>query len=136
MKKAIIAAWFLIFFSPIFAILMFKNIPEARIAGLFAGSVFLCSAIFIAAIFFQMFRFKSTVFYAAILHTVLFSMPIFLTRMLNWQKDFSSLEFVGIPLQQMHKMSEAFYMIFALFLAVDSIRYYLWYKKQKEAAAL
>ena len=133
MKKPILATWFLIFFSPIFAILMFKNIAEARIAGLLAGSVFLCSAIFIAAVFFQVFRFKSFVVYTAFLHTILFSLPIFLTRMIHWQQDFQSLSIAGIPLTQMHKMSEVFYMFFALSLAVDSLRYHFWFKKMQEA---
>lgn len=96
-------------------ILLFKIIPEKRVAALFAGAGFLVLPILFLI---NEFRQKQQTGRFSKLHVficgeflLVSSLPIFLLRILNWDADFSQLSVMGIEANLLHRFSNTNYML-------------------------
>lgn len=107
-------------------ILFFKLIPNKQVASLVAGLGFvLIPSVFI---FLEFKKAKAAISHVVILAVflVLAALPIFLSRILNWGQDFSSLTVFGVPLELIHKYSNGLYIIMML-----SALYQVYFGKEK-----
>lgn len=86
--------------------LIFKLIADRKIASLVASFVFISVSLGIMAAEFRNFRFERKIFWLAGLQFfLLFVVPIFLLRVINWSEDFSSLHWGPISGPWLHRFS-------------------------------
>src|SRR5690606_27832785 len=105
------------FVSVPLVILMFKYIEPKKIAAIFASVVFIGFGIFgiLKSITWPNYK-KEVLFWLFCLQLVAISLPIFLTRILNWNSDFSTLQIFSIPAADFHKLSERFGLVILVVL--------------------
>lgn len=90
-------------------VLLFWSIPDKKVASVIAGLGFLIIPILVLT---QQFRQKKRNILVVITATAFFvfsALPIFLLRVLNWEKDFKDLSLFGIPSDFLHKASNGLY---------------------------
>lgn len=116
----IMAVWIVL------VIIFFKLIPNKQLASLFTGVGFiLIPSIFL---FFELKKTKAAISHVIVLSVFLIfsALPIFLSRIIYWGQDFSTLSILGMPLELIHKYSNGLYILMML-----SALYQLYFGKEK-----
>jgi hypothetical protein len=114
-------------------IMIFRLVPEKFVAGMVGGICFVSLGIGIGFQCRRSVRLRwSATFLAAMMHLFLTSLPLMLTRMMNYGTDFSEIRVLGLSGPTFHSFSSAVYMILILATVFDLIR--LW-KRTDEVSA-
>lgn len=97
---------------------IFQTIEDRKIAAVTASVFFLSFPLWV---FISDLRFKRYVYWGHFQFFYLFALPIFLTRLMYWDKDFQSIRAFGvIPAEQIHKYSNYSY-VAMIFLTLVQI---------------
>ena len=115
MRKSLYRFEFFIMAIWIIAVIMFfKLIPDKQITSLFTGLGFvLIPTVFLVLEFKKAKAARSHVIILSVF--LLFSaLPIFISRIVYWGQDFSTLSVLGISLESLHKYSNALYILMML----------------------
>lgn len=112
-------------------ILIFKNIQPKNQAAIFAGSTFLSLSLFV--IFFEFAINKTKIifsisFWGAFLFMMIFSIPMLLTRLMNYHIAFENLEILLMPAPVFHKASNTGFLVM---MGLFFINWILEFKKKK-----
>lgn len=112
-------------------ILIFKNIQPKNQAAVFAGSTFLSLSLFV--IFFEFAINKTKIifsisFWGAFLFMMIFSIPMLLTRIMNYHIAFENLEILLMPAPVFHKASNTGFLVM---MGLFFINWLLEFKKKK-----
>ncbi|MGZ3769761.1 MAG: hypothetical protein ACXWRG_08880 [Bdellovibrio sp.] len=96
--------------------LIFKFISNRQIAATLAGFLFLILPIAIMWLEYRRAHLKHLYWFISVLQfLLLFAVPIFFLRMLNWGVPFEQLSFLGVPGTTLHQWSSKSYMVMMLF---------------------
>lgn len=99
-------------------VLLFKLIPEKKVASVFTGVGFIALPTLFLINEWLRKKAGSTFSKIYILINMEFllvlGLPIFLLRVFNWNSEFSQLSFMGVPAENLHKFSNANYMLVLL----------------------
>lgn len=113
-------------------IAIFKNIHPKNIAAIYAGSVFVLLSLSVIFMEFHKRRkllILSLSFWGAFLFMLLFSLPMLITRVLNFHIDFENLEILYMNAQQFHKVSNYGFIMMTIIFLFD------WFKHVKSGSA-
>lgn len=99
--------------------LSFSLLPSRYMAALVAGTGFLLLGIYIAAVMFRLRKWKSALFWMAVIHLVIFSIPLLGSRLLDPSTAFEEMTFWGMPGPEFHKLSERFYGLFIVVTLIE-----------------
>lgn len=108
-------------------ILVFKSIPDVKVAGVIAGLIFLSVALYLANEFYKLLGRTSWAFYFFMVQVFLISFPMLSKRVLNWQLDFNDIEIWGMSGDQFHQVSTYFFYIVFVVSILD-----LWRIKKRQ----
>lgn len=103
-------------------IAIFKNIHPKNIAAIYAGSVFVGLSL---SVIFMEFHLKrkllifSPSFWGALLFMLVFSLPMLVTRALNFNVAFENLEILFMNAQQFHKISNYGFIFMSIVFLFD-----------------
>lgn len=101
--------------------LSFSLLESRYVAALWAGSVFLLLGCGIATAIWRKRKWRSVLFWVAVLHIVIFSIPLLGSRILDPVTPFEDMTFWGIAGPEFHKISERFYSIFILVTVLEGL---------------
>jgi hypothetical protein len=92
--------------------LIFKLAEDRQIAATEAGTLFVLLPLLLGFKERKVAGFRRKSFYVGLAQFwLLFALPIFLLRILNWNVPFAELSVLGIPGETMHRYSSSSYMI-------------------------
>ncbi len=102
---------------------LFRQIPDRKLASVFASLLFISVSLgpIIAEV--RSRHFRSLTLYSALLFLIIFALPMFLTRLLNYDVDFSLLKVWGLDAPAFHKLSNYGFLLMALSSSVDFVRF-------------
>lgn len=94
---------------------LFRVIADRQIAATIAGLLFVISPCLWLSVLWRQVSLKYWWFYLGILQFwVLFALPVFLLRILNWGAEFESLSILGFSGPFLHQWSSKSYMLMVL----------------------
>jgi hypothetical protein len=102
--------------------LLFKMIEPKKLASLFAASLFISASLVIIWGELKNKTLKTPSLIAAIGFLILFSAPMLIVRILNYDQDFSSLTIGPLTAPEFHKYSNYGFMMLLLTTVVDYFR--------------
>ena len=111
-------------------ILLFRFISDRQMAALVAGLGFLLLPLFFFGYELSKNKMKSWLVVIGCLQFLIFALPIFLLRVLNWGIAFNDLFFLGIPASSLHHYSNVSY--FALLGVMCFKSYQSWRNKKRQ----
>ena len=106
-------------------IVIFKLIEDRQLAALIAGVGFIFwPLVFIGHEIFQRNKAnRSNIHLLGCLQfLLLFAVPLFLLRVLNWGVSFNELSLLGVPATQLHRFSNMSYLVMILAIVFSSYR--------------
>ena len=104
-------------------VLIFKFIEPVKVAALVAGILFLLIGVGICYSEKKWGRgFRSPAFWTAMVFLLVFVLPIFGLRLLNWHSDFADLSVAGIKAQSLHELSSRCYTLLMATIVYEGLR--------------
>ncbi|OFZ31900.1 MAG: hypothetical protein A2622_11820 [Bdellovibrionales bacterium RIFCSPHIGHO2_01_FULL_40_29] len=120
-KSLVLLFWVLIVTA------VFRIIEDRQIAALIAGSGFvLWPGLFLWDEIRSLNRYQFVIG-GVLQFWVLFAVPIFLLRILNWGAEFNSLSFAGVPAGFLHRYANGSYLLMLLALSIAA-----WIERNKK----
>lgn len=106
-------------------ILIFKMIEDRQLAAVIAGAGFIFWPLFFLS--YELLKKdkvdRSNIHLIGCLQfLVLFAIPLFLLRILNWGVSFNDLNLLGVPATQLHRLSNISYLVMTLAIVYSSYR--------------
>jgi uncharacterized membrane protein HdeD (DUF308 family) len=102
-------------------ILLFRLMAEKKIAAVIAGTLFLVGPWLVLYFELRARKFlRSFSSWGACIFLLFSALPIFSLRILNWNEPFENLNLLGIPAEQLHKISNAIFLLMLAGFVVDS----------------
>lgn len=99
----------------------FALLPSRYVAALWAGTVFLFLGLGIIAVIFKVRRWKSALLWVALIHVIIFSIPLLGSRILDSTTPFDQMLFWGVPGPEFHKLSTQFYGFFIVITVIEGL---------------
>ena len=104
-------------------ILIFRTIERRLIAGLVAGSIFIILGLIVLSPGFKSAAFRRTpTFVMAWVHLLFSALPLFISRLCNWNADFKDVRVMGLNGPHFHTVSTGIYFLLMAATAFDAIR--------------
>jgi hypothetical protein len=111
-------------------IVIFKVIPDRKIAATIAGVLFVTLPLGLMIYEWSKEKLAHRIWFAGVLQFwILFALPILGLRVFNWETDFSELSFLGVPGATMHAWSSKSYILMMIVTAFTR-----WYSGRRDAA--
>lgn len=111
--------------------LFFKYIEPKKIAGLVAGSLFLSLGLLCLYYIFRSKRTKNVFFIIfSLVHLFVISIPMLVTRIINFTTDFSELRILGMQAQEFHSLS---HLTFTALILASVAEFYLLKKAKPQS---
>ena len=101
--------------------LSFSLLESRYLAALWAGSVFLILGCGIAVTVWRQRRWKSVLFWVALIHVIVFSIPLLGSRILDPVTPFEDMTFWGIVGPEFHQLSTRFYTFFIIVTVLEGL---------------
>ncbi|MCB0413940.1 MAG: hypothetical protein KDD50_06380 [Bdellovibrionales bacterium] len=102
--------------------IIFSTLP-LKIAALIAASLFLSLGLFMLYSSLKLTNtLKSLLFWSALIHTFVFTLPMLSMRLLHWDRAFNEIEWLGVKATTLHNYSTPFYKFMMLFTLIDIFR--------------
>jgi hypothetical protein len=98
--------------------LLFAVIPDKKTASVIAGSGFVILPLLILFSEMQKSERNLSVIVASSVFFIFSALPIFLLRVLNWEKDFKELSVFGVPSEVLHRASNFLYIVMLIAVGV------------------
>lgn len=103
----------------VLVILNFKFMPDKKSASLIAGGLFLLTPSWRAWLEYRQARWSNTLWWLGVAQfLLLFALPIFFGRILNWSVEFEKISLFGVPLSLFHRFSSTSYFLMMLTTAI------------------
>lgn len=113
--------------------LIFKGVPDRKVAAMMASTLFLSFPLWV---FISNLRFLRYIYWGHFQFFYFFALPIFLARIMYWEKDFQNIYAFGvISAQQIHKYSNYSYLIM-ITLTVFQLLVELYLDKKAEGPSI
>lgn len=98
--------------------LLFALIPDKKVASVIAGTGFVILPLLVLVSEFKKSQKNKFVVLAALVFFLCSSLPIFSLRLLNWDRDFKELSFLGIPTDVLHRASNGLYVLMLIAVGI------------------
>ncbi|NUM59897.1 MAG: hypothetical protein HUU56_14755 [Bdellovibrionaceae bacterium] len=128
MKKKIFSRYFFYLICCLLTIpsviLIFTYIQPKNLAAIFAGGLFISLSSGVLAFEFYLNKKQKKISLTLIgtsFFLLLFSLPMFITRMVNFQSEFSTLTVLFIPANQFHRLSNYGFILMVVLILMDWI---------------
>jgi len=99
--------------------LLFAVIPDKKIASVIAGTGFVILPLLILNSELRKAERNVSVVLSSLVFFICSALPIFLLRVLNWERDFKELSIFGFPAEVLHRVSNILYLV--MLIAVASV---------------
>jgi hypothetical protein len=107
--------------------LIFRTIPDRVLAGVVAGTLFVSLGLWILVLGLVSIKsvdpdrrfWHSATFWAGCAHLFLTSLPLMITRLLNWSTSFEQVDVLGLPGPVFHRLSTTVFSVLILATAFD-----------------
>lgn len=99
----------------------FALIPSRYLAALWAGTAFLLLGLGVIWSIFKIRRWKSALLWVALVHVVIFSIPLLGSRILDSTTPFDQMTFWGVTGPEFHMLSTKFYGFFILIAVIEGL---------------
>lgn len=112
------------------ALLSFQFIEPKKIAALVAGALFVGFGFAMIHLTRKWEEYRTYLSYWCIrIHVFIFAIPMFLGRVIFWEKDLSEIVYFSIPGPKFHDISKIFYSIMLVCTLIDLL--IAWLKRKK-----
>ena len=101
--------------------LSFSLLESRYLAALWAGSVFLILGCAIVVVLWRKRRWQSVLFWVALIHVLVFSIPLLGSRILDPATPFENMTFWGIAGPEFHQLSTQFYGFFIVVTVLEGL---------------
>jgi len=101
--------------------LSFAFLPSRYVAALWAGTAFLLLGLGIIFVIYKIRKFKSALLWVAVIHVVVFSIPLLGARLLDSTTPFDQMMFWGITGPGFHQLSTKFYGFFVVVTVIEGL---------------
>ncbi len=114
-------------------VLLFKVIPDTKIASVCAGALFVFVPLVLMIIEWKLAGFTKKLWFVCVLQFwILFALPIFGLRIFNWDTSFADLSLFGVTGPQFHYWSNKSFMVMMAASVMEVSKNYLGKYKNKK----